>query len=478
MAVQRCFAAACLFLALCRGQQGPLATFGTTVVIPGGLTGKVYHIPFDSDKLPKFEKLEPVGTIYAKGLFIPSREFSEGFPGVTDRIEWFALDFTGRIYIDSPGSYAFNLCSDDGSKLYLDGRAVIDNDGIHGELCGQNSVKLAGGIHSIRVSYFQGPRYHLSLLLAVARPEDIQFRPFNTDEFQPPSDPADWKYGSPDALGSPADPDADRVRLKDVLRRPDPVVSVTAQVHWHGRAVRDLREADFVVGDEGERQEITGFGFAKQPIDVMLLIDAGESMAKVYKAANAGARRALAQLGRGDRAGVVLFAGKQLLVLDLAANRDMILAAIGKRQPLAGERDLNAAIAAAAIHLRDHARPGAARAIVVITDGDGRSAVSDRAVRDALWQANVTLSGLVPAEHRVRRLIDATGGEAFDIDAANLTLGQLFGGLRGRYEITWRAPGGTPKSIRKIAIELSEGAKARMPDAGIRIPAAYVVPTP
>jgi len=154
-------------LAICGAQTDAVATFGSTVIIPGGLKGQIYLIE-PRENLPKFEKLEPVGTIYAKGLYIPPREFMEGFPGVTDRVEWFAIDFTGRFYIERPGNYRFNLASDDGSKLYIDKKLVINNDGVHPtELVG-TVVKLSGGVHSIRLSYFQGPRYQLSLMLSVA----------------------------------------------------------------------------------------------------------------------------------------------------------------------------------------------------------------------------------------------------------------------------------------------------------------------
>jgi hypothetical protein len=59
------------------------------------------------------------------------RDFTEGFPGVTKRFEWFAIDYTGRIWIARPGVYQFELMSDDGSKLYIDD--VIDNDWLHSE---------------------------------------------------------------------------------------------------------------------------------------------------------------------------------------------------------------------------------------------------------------------------------------------------------------------------------------------------------
>ena len=185
-------------------EEGVVASFGTTVVLPSGLEGKIYFIHQGTHKLPKFEKLKPVGKIYTTSLNVMPREFTTGFPGITDRVEWFAIDYSGRFYVANPGKYEFELASDDGSKLYIDDRVIIDNDGVHPPLRMKGSADLAGGIHRIRVSYFQGPRFHLALILAVARTGE-PLRPFNTDEFKPPAHPEDWKYGSPSDLeGAPA----------------------------------------------------------------------------------------------------------------------------------------------------------------------------------------------------------------------------------------------------------------------------------
>ena len=197
-------AAGCLALSLASAQapafpDGPITTFGVTVVDPFGLRGDIYTLEVDTDRLPKFEKLKPIGAIYTSALNIPTREFQEGFPGVTDRFEWFAIDYTGNFYVDNPGKYGFLLASDDGSKLYIDDRKVIDNDGIHPIQVEQASITLKGGIHHIRISYFQGPRTQLALILAVARPGE-DWRIFSTNEFRPPRNPADWKYGDPNNL--------------------------------------------------------------------------------------------------------------------------------------------------------------------------------------------------------------------------------------------------------------------------------------
>ena len=197
-------AACCLSLSLASGQPpafptAPITTFGVTVVDPFGLKGEIYLLRPDTLWLPKFEKMKPIGAIYTSALNIPTRDFQEGFPGITDRFEWFAIDYTGYFYIDKPGKYRFLLGSDDGAKLYIDKKTVIDNDGIHPIQYEEGSVNLKGGIHQIRIAYFQGPRAQLALILGVARPGE-DWRVFSTNEFRPPRDPADWKYGDPNDL--------------------------------------------------------------------------------------------------------------------------------------------------------------------------------------------------------------------------------------------------------------------------------------
>jgi hypothetical protein len=81
------------------------------------------------------------------------------------------------------------LTSDDGSKLWIDDRLAIDNDGIHWAIDAANAVNLTAGIHTIRVAYFQGPREEVALTLKVAGPGQ-RLHVFSTDEFKPPED---WK---------------------------------------------------------------------------------------------------------------------------------------------------------------------------------------------------------------------------------------------------------------------------------------------
>jgi hypothetical protein len=104
--------------ALAAGQEQPVS-FGTTVVVPGGFEGVVYHIPKNSKALPDLRRIKPQGKIYVSTLNVPLRDFTEGFPGVTKRREWFAIEYTGKFWIEKPGPYRFALTSDDGRGCTL-----------------------------------------------------------------------------------------------------------------------------------------------------------------------------------------------------------------------------------------------------------------------------------------------------------------------------------------------------------------------
>jgi hypothetical protein len=169
-------------------------TFGTTVVSSSGLEGRVYSIDSHTKKLPRFERMKPAGTVYTNSLNIWPQRFDEGFPGVTDRFEWFALDYSGRFWVDEPGVYRFSVLSDDGSRLWIDGVLLIDLDGTHGPLGASGSAFLSRGIHQMRVSYYQGPAWSIALVLAVARP-GAGFKIFDTNDFMPPQDTSLWTKG-------------------------------------------------------------------------------------------------------------------------------------------------------------------------------------------------------------------------------------------------------------------------------------------
>jgi PA14 domain len=178
---------ACLIAATILAQE-PTATFGITVVIPSALEGRIYNIRHNTKRLPDFARMKPVGTVYTTMLNIPPQNFRQGFAGITERFEWFAIDYKGRFWADKAGGYGFSLMADDGANLYIDHELVIDNDGLHEPRERVGVAQLSQGVHEIRVTYFQGPRYQVALVLKMAAPGE-ELRIFNTDEMKPPPSP-------------------------------------------------------------------------------------------------------------------------------------------------------------------------------------------------------------------------------------------------------------------------------------------------
>ena len=96
--------------------------------------------------LPDFKELQPVknGEVFQFGL---------------DKIDLpqynFALQLNSYIKIDREGEYEFSISSNDGSKLYVNGKLIVDNDGEHGSRQLSGSIYLTKGKHLICVEYFQ-----------------------------------------------------------------------------------------------------------------------------------------------------------------------------------------------------------------------------------------------------------------------------------------------------------------------------------
>ncbi len=75
--------------------------------------------------------------------------------GVREKSDHFGMVFTGSIDIKSSGAYVFFTKSDDGSKLFIDGKQVVDNDGLHGPRENSGKITLSQGRHSIEVQFFE-----------------------------------------------------------------------------------------------------------------------------------------------------------------------------------------------------------------------------------------------------------------------------------------------------------------------------------
>lgn len=67
----------------------------------------------------------------------------------------YAYEFTSYLNIPETAVYRFFINSDDGAKLYIDGKLLIDNDGSHSAARKGQKIALNKGFHEIKIEYFE-----------------------------------------------------------------------------------------------------------------------------------------------------------------------------------------------------------------------------------------------------------------------------------------------------------------------------------
>ncbi len=151
--------------------EAPTNVFGYEKPVLGCFEGQVFPLAPDTQKLPTdYKSLTAVSVLYACEWDIAPRAWDSGFPGVSERFEWFAIRYAGAFRIADAGEYSFRVSSDDGAKVTIDGKPVVDNDGQHPPKVASGKVQLSAGDHQMVLEYFQGPRFHINLQLWVTPP--------------------------------------------------------------------------------------------------------------------------------------------------------------------------------------------------------------------------------------------------------------------------------------------------------------------
>lgn len=131
--------------------------------------------------------------LFFNRLYVPTRAFDAGFttqdgttlktPAGDTLYEFFSLSFDSVIHLgpnQAPGLYQFGILSDDGSILQLDTdgtglRDFVSNDGDHATqmACASSAIQMDADTRiPMHLDYYQGPRYHIALILVWRRVAD------------------------------------------------------------------------------------------------------------------------------------------------------------------------------------------------------------------------------------------------------------------------------------------------------------------
>lgn len=179
------------------------------------------------------------------------------------------------------------------------------------------------------------------------------------------------------------------------------------------RQVSGLGRGDFQVLEEGAPQPLSFFAATEVPLDVTLLVDTSSSMADKRLLVQKAAQGFIKSLRPADRASVVGFATRVVVLQPFTSDHAALMAAV-TRTTANGDTALYSAIYVALDQLvkaRQHSGEVRRPAIIVLTDGeDTASSIAFEDLLDRARRAGVAIYPIsIVDEFEAKRLTD--GGE-------------------------------------------------------------------
>ena len=271
------------------------------------------------------------------------------------------------------------------------------------------------------------------------------------------------------------------------------LVVLDAQVIQHktGRIVGNLTREDFVLAEDGVRQQVTQFSQDTLPLSVILLIDRGGCLDPFSDKVRHATLAALERLRPQDEVALMSFANTTELVTGFGRGKNRILAGLDHLPPHDENADhcFNRAFYEAADFMRGAGNPDGRRVIIMITgittyfDCTGPSAdearmavlesgsvvcgiipkTAGQRMENGIMMAAAGIGGLFKAKSsNLKQLAEETGGEVLHDKPENLdrVFNDLIDHLRTRYTLgfvsTNRKRDG---SFRKLKLELARPAQ-------------------
>ena len=257
------------------------------------------------------------------------------------------------------------------------------------------------------------------------------------------------------------------------------------------RYITDLEEADFLVFEDGIKQNVTFFSRRQSPIALSLLLDSSASMEEHLPVLQTAASNFVHKLKSNDIAQVIDFDSRVEIRQGFTGNQGELDTAISQLAA-GGSTSLHNAIYIALKELRKvravNEEDVRRQALIVFSDGEDTSSlvsfdeVLDLAKRSetsiytiALRGADVQAKGFREAEFVMRTLAQETGGRAFfpaKIDDLNGVYTQIADELASQYTLGYTSA--NPRrdgAWRRIVVQLLR------PNVTPRTKKGYYAPT-
>ena len=191
------------------------------------------------------------------------------------------------------------------------------------------------------------------------------------DENNPPL-PAETK-----AATSTASVEAKTSPREDTLRIETRLVNLNVKaLDKSGKPITNLTQADFAIFEDGAKQEVAHFKPVNAPVNLILLLDLSGSTQKKRKGMIEAANRFIDSLPAGDKISIVAFTRQYKPLTDFTADKRALKEAVKKINKIGGGTAFYDSTWKALDQLGQLTE--ARKAIVVLTDGEDESLISDR----------------------------------------------------------------------------------------------------
>jgi Ca-activated chloride channel family protein len=225
--------------------------------------------------------------------------------------------------------------------------------------------------------------------------------------------------------------DTVRLRAEEVLLN----VTVTDS---SGRQITSLKQEDFIIAEDNQRQDIASFLVSSVPVNVVLMLDASGSVAGEIDSLKNAAMQFVAQLGPEDQVSIIKFHTDIELIQDWTSKADEVRHAISWRFKPGMVMDRNGRYSPGSTSLYDAlyaaaddqlAKVDGRKAIILLTDGDD---TSSKVTYDQALSAVVRSGAIVFVISKARAIMTAIN------DQYGGRLGKVFGTARAAGAVTAR----------------------------------------
>lgn len=168
------------------------------------------------------------------------------------------------------------------------------------------------------------------------------------------------------------------------------------------RIVGALKKEDFLIYEDGTKQEITHFSQDSLPLSVILLIDRGGCLDPYGDEVHRAAREAIDRLKPSDEVAVMTYHNTTTMVERFTRNRMWIENALNRIPPHDEEAAhcLNKVMADAASYMMGAANPVGRRVVIVITGVtrafDCPDGPSGKSAAQAIYESGTVVCGIIP----------------------------------------------------------------------------------